>query len=205
MKQYPTIKHYRNNSDDVYAFDKLDGSNIRAEWSSKKGFWKFGSRKVLLDESHDLLGESVGLIKNWTDDLTPIFNKQRWQKVICFFEYHGESSIFGRHKKDEFHRATLIDVSPYKQPMLPPKEFVKLFVHLDIPRVLYRGKVNSDFVLSVIQSTLEGMTCEGVVCKGTERKKKFSAPVMFKIKTNVWLEKLKEYCKSDMKLFKELY
>ena len=44
MKQYPTIPKTIQ-SIDIIAFDKLDGSNIRAEWNPKKGFYKFGSRK----------------------------------------------------------------------------------------------------------------------------------------------------------------
>ena len=47
MKQYPSISHDIR-SVQAYAFDKLDGSNIRAEWHPKKGFWKFGSRTRLL-------------------------------------------------------------------------------------------------------------------------------------------------------------
>ena len=46
------------------AFDKPDGSNIRAEWSKKTGFYKYGSRNVLIDKSHPFLGEAIPLFEN---------------------------------------------------------------------------------------------------------------------------------------------
>ena len=38
------------------AFWKHDGSNMRFEWSPKRGWHKFGSRRQLLDESDEVLG-----------------------------------------------------------------------------------------------------------------------------------------------------
>ena len=43
MKGYPSIPREVQHSLNVYAFDKLDGSQIRAEWTQKNGFFKFGS------------------------------------------------------------------------------------------------------------------------------------------------------------------
>lgn len=37
MKTYPTISRDVLNGMSVYAFAKLDGSNVRAEWSRKQG------------------------------------------------------------------------------------------------------------------------------------------------------------------------
>jgi hypothetical protein len=45
MKTYPSISRDIVGQP-IYAFDKLDGSNIRAEWSKKNGFHKFGSRDM---------------------------------------------------------------------------------------------------------------------------------------------------------------
>lgn len=44
MKQYPSITTKFSKAKTI-AFDKLDGSNIRAEWSDKKGFTR-------LDQEH---------------------------------------------------------------------------------------------------------------------------------------------------------
>lgn len=45
MKQYPTINYWNKGyfGESCYAFEKLDGSNIRAEWSKKQGWHKFGT------------------------------------------------------------------------------------------------------------------------------------------------------------------
>ena len=58
MKEYPSIPYRIHGDLDIIAFGKYDGSNIRAEWSQKKGFYKFGTRKRLLDESYT---EGAGL------------------------------------------------------------------------------------------------------------------------------------------------
>jgi hypothetical protein len=203
MKSYPSISKDVRHGIYIYAFDKLDGSNIRAEWSAKKGFHKFGSRTQLIDSSHSPLGESIELIKHkYTDALSEIFLKQKWQDVLCFFEFYGENSFAGIHL-NEAHTVTLLDVNPYKQGILEPSSFIKYFGHLDIPKVLYEGMVCSTLFDQVKNSSLPGMTLEGVVCKGANDKKT-KMPVMFKIKSQAWLDKLKEHCKGDMDLFKKL-
>ena len=46
------------------------------------------------------------------------------------------------------------------------------------------------------------MTFEGVVAKGVNDKLT-KMPIMFKIKSKAWLDKLKEYCKDDERLFEK--
>lgn len=207
MKSYPSIAHKLNQEVDIIAFDKLDGSNIRAEWSPKRGFYKFGTRKRIIDASDTHLGKAVDLInENYAAALPKIFMRQRWhQNVICFFEFFGEHSFAGQHRLRDDHKVVLFDVSVYKQGFVPPNEFVKLFEGIKIPDVLYRGKANQTFIDSVRKSTLEGMTFEGVVCKAPNpNKKKTGKPVMFKIKTEAWLEKLKEHCQGNEGMFEKL-
>jgi len=204
MKSYPTITKDIRSDLYIYAFDKLDGSNIRAEWSKERGFYKFGTRNHIISDKDKQFGESVTLIHDkYEADLAMVFKDNRWRNVICFFEYYGPSSFAGRHVDSETKTVTLFDVNPYKEGLLDPQVFIKLFGHLDIPKVLYEGYVNSIFIDKVQQSSLEGMTFEGVVCKGSNDKKT-KMPVMFKIKSFAWLEKLKVYCNGDMKLFEKL-
>ena len=47
MQQYPSIGKGIIQDVDYYIFDKLDGSNIRVEFSLKKGFDKFRSLFLL--------------------------------------------------------------------------------------------------------------------------------------------------------------
>ena len=61
MKSYPSIPKDIPPSEFV-AFGKLDGSNIRAEWNPKKGFYKFGTRTKIIDASTPVFGKAVNLI-----------------------------------------------------------------------------------------------------------------------------------------------
>jgi hypothetical protein len=202
MKQYPEITADIRRDIPVYAFDKIDGSNIRAEWSRKRGFYKFGSRKVLIDSTHPL-GEAENLIRTkYEDDLSEIFRKQRFERVICFFELSGKRSFAGRHT-DEEHDVLLIDVNPYKKGILPPAEFLKLVGDLDLPGLLYRGNANREFEESVRNGTLLGMTFEGVVCKA-KNPKRTPMPLLFKIKSRAWYQRLREYCAGNDELYKKL-
>ena len=62
MKSYPTIPRQNRRLNYAYVFDKLDGSNIRAEWNPKKGFYKFGSRTRLLGTDQEFIAEAQELI-----------------------------------------------------------------------------------------------------------------------------------------------
>ncbi len=66
-----------------------------------------------------------------------------------------------------------------------------------------RRLVTDEFVESVKNSTLNDMPFEGVVCKGA-LDNKTKQPVMFKIKSNAWLSKLKVHCKGNQQLFEQL-
>lgn len=201
MKHYPSITKEVRQDIHIWAFDKLDGSNIRAEWNTKKGFYKFGTKNQLMDENSKPFGCAIQLIRDkYESDLAMVFKEQKWRDIICFFELHGPSSAFGQHNFTENLTVTLIDANPFKQGILEPAEFIKLFGHLDIPKVLYQGRVTTDLFDKVKQSTLPGMTFEGVVCKGASESNA-RMPVMFKIKSQAWLDKLREYVKGDENLF----
>ena len=199
MKQYPSISK-KIFDVSIYAFDKLDGSNIRAEWTRKNGFYKFGSRRQLIDDTHETLGEAVHLIRKQEESLARVFKEEKWEQVTAFFEFYGESSFAGQHA-NEPHVATLIDVDVYKKGILLPRDFVDKFAHMGIPKVLYSGKANKEFQTSVEEGKLDGMTFEGVVCKGIHRRNQV---IMFKIKNLAWVDKLKNFCQDNKQLFEEL-
>lgn len=202
MKAYPSIDGHIQNLP-IYAFDKLDGSNIRGEWSRKKGFYKFGTRTRLVDETDTVFGKAPELLRaKYEKDLTDIFRKERYESAVVFFEFHGPNSFVGVHA-DEPHTVTMFDVNPFKKGILEPAEYMKLFGHLSIARLLYRGNPNSEFVEQVKNGTLPGMTFEGVICKA-KNPKRTPAPVMFKVKNLAWIQKLRDLCKDDENKFKEL-
>lgn len=203
MKEYPSIDRKYIKNVPIYAFDKLDGSNIRVEWSAKRGFYKFGTKTQLIDKDSNIFGQAVPLfIEKYEADLVKVFQKQRWQRAICFVELYGKNTFAGHHDMEEKHTVTLFDVS-IDDIILDPRDFIECFGHLDTASLLYHGNANEDFIKLVHNSELEGMTCEGVVCKGTVRHKKES-PHMFKIKSNAWIDRLKGYCNGNMDLMARL-
>lgn len=190
MKSYPSISRDVRYGRDWFVFDKLDGSNIRAEWSKKKGFYKFGSRKVLIG-SDALLAEAIDLIDVLEKDFRKIFDKQKTDRVVCFFEFHGPSSFAGMHVQEE-HQVTLIDAHVHKHGMLDPRDFLKRFEgSVPTAELLHRGNFNHEMEAEVRAGEFKGMTFEGVVVKGI-RDRKWSTIPMFKVKNKAWLDRLKE-------------
>ena len=186
----------------IVAFDKIDGSNIRAEWSRKSGFNKFGTRKRLLDPKESVLGEAIHLFnEKYADDLEKIFRKQRLERATAFLEFAGDNSFAGQHA-DENHELVLFDLHVYKIGFLTGKEFLKWCGDLDIPKVLHQGPVNEQFIQKVRESTLTGMTFEGVVAKGGYDNR--HRPIMFKIKSQAWLDSVKARYGHDPKILEEL-
>lgn len=203
MEIYPTISTIVS-STPIIAFDKIDGSNIRAEWNRKSGFSKFGTRKRLLDKNEKPFGEAISLIMdNYAEDLDRIFRKEKFERTTAFFEFAGSSSFAGFHVEDEEHKVTLFDVQVYKKGMLAPKEYLKLVGNkVEIAPILFEGKVTQDFIHSVKNSTVDGMTFEGVVCKGGLDNRR--RPITFKIKSNAWLNKLKGKYGNDTAMYEKL-
>ena len=205
MKTYPSIDKAIRPGIAIYAFDKLDGSNMRAEWRRKQGFYKFGRREGLLDDTNPILRRAEPLfMEKYSEDLGRIFADQRWEQVVVFSEFWGPRSFAGIHHPDDEQTVTMFDVSVYKKGMMEPAPYLKLFDgKVDIARCLYRGNANADFVEAVQTGTLEGMAFEGVVCKGAWDRKA-GMPLMFKVKNRAWLERLKKHCGDDDALFQRL-
>ena len=62
FREYPSIiNSSRAPRKDMFAFEKLDGSNLRVKYTKKKGFIMFGTRTQALDPSHPHLGSGIEL------------------------------------------------------------------------------------------------------------------------------------------------
>jgi len=161
MKQYPEIYYYGSYWGlPITAFNKLDGSNLRFEYSQKRGFYKFGTRGILIDKFNDPYGFAIDLFLNkYVDNLTKIFKSKDYRDVlsfVCFAELYGTKSEFGQHefKNDKFD-ITLFDVEQYKRGLIHPRQFVKDFEKVGIPNVVYVGNLNQIFVNKVKNNCID--------------------------------------------------
>jgi hypothetical protein len=204
VKSYPSLPYATQCHLPIVAFDKLDGSNVRAEWTKKKGWHKFGTRNRLVDSTDPVFGKVPQLIEaKYGTSLGHALLAAGYERAMCFFEFWGPGSFAGMHDTTEAQTVTLFDVAPFTKGILEPELFLRQFGHLDVAKVLYRGELTPGFIDSVRSSTLSGMTFEGVVCKAANDKKT-KAPIMFKQKSKAWLDKLGAYCGDNKDLFNAL-
>jgi hypothetical protein len=205
MKLYNSIEYFGEHWGlPIVAFDKLDGSNLRFEWSRKRGFYKFGSRNVMIDENHEQFGKGVKIFKEkYEEPLSRIFTTKKYRDVlsfVCYAEFLGKKSAFGQHESEDQFDVVLFDVDRYKKGFIPPKDFVEDFHSLGIPRIIYTGNLTKDFVLRVKQNEF-GLS-EGVICKGKVPGKNDREHLYYcKIKTDDWFSRLR--ARGDQKLLAE--
>lgn len=189
MKEYPSIPRSTGQSFaefSAYVFDKLDGSNIRAEWSRKRGWTKFGSRTRLLDESDPILGSAKGIfLELLAEPLAKIARDNRWEGLTAFAEFWGPNSFAGWHDPADTKTLTLFDLAPHKQGILGPREFLDLCKHLPIAKFLGHYQWTRGFVEKVRAGEIS-CTFEGVVGKGGSGHHQVRA----KAKTQAWIDKV---------------
>jgi len=193
MKQYPTIPaKNKTGATHFWVFNKLDGSNIRAEWSKNRGFYKFGSRKRLLGTDQGLISKASMLATIQEEKFREVFKIAKIDRAICFFEFLGPNSFAGNHVDTDEHSLVLFDVDVYKHGLLNPGEFLKIFgeSNIEIPKLLHYGIIDQNIESLIHSGSLPGMGFEGVVCKA-RRPKTFSEPIMYKIKNQAWIDKVK--------------
>jgi hypothetical protein len=204
MMRYPTIPKEMPSGPTVWwVFDKLDGSNIRAQWSFKKKSWsKVGSRTQLL-AGDSALGPHIPEIKMRLEELSPawslaidshlgsrgLLGGKRKPTVTAFFEYHGPQSFAGGHVLVEPHRLTLLDVHVTGVGFISPKDLLLGFSAVSQPRLLHTGLWTVRMSEMVISGKFPGMTLEGVVGKSGPQNQDLCA---WKLKSHVWLTRLVE-------------
>lgn len=188
MKSYPSISRLnkRFKKAKFHTFDKLDGSNMRFEWSKKKGWYKYGTRNRLFDESDPVFGMAIPLFHaTLAEPISKVLIDQGWQSAIVFCEFWGENSFAGNHEPEDEKHLTIIDVNPYKKGILPPDKFVDLFGEF-APHYLGKIEWDGDFIQGVKSGEEGGVTFEGVVGKRMDGKQL----LMYKLKTQQWIEKV---------------
>jgi hypothetical protein len=188
MKQYPEIPGSTKAplGRPCLAFYKYDGSNLRWEWSPKKGWYKFGTRTQLFDQSNPLFGQAIPIFFSAMGDEIVYRCKQverGVQRVIVFTEFFGPNSFAGIHEPNDPKELRLFDVNLYKRGIMSPRDFYKNFGDLCYAaRLVYDGNLNKQFIEDVRNGAYP--VDEGVVAKGED--------FMVKIKTNTYMKKLNE-------------
>jgi hypothetical protein len=123
-------------------------------------------------------------------ELDQIFNSEKIFRgvdtITVYGEFFGENSFAGQHNWEEEHDVVIFDMFLYKKDFLKPGDFIDLFSHLGIPKVVYRGLLTDEFIKDVELNAF-GWLKEGVVLKGVNENKVWMA----KLKTNAWLEKVR--------------
>lgn len=210
MKEYPSIERVRKaDGRHCFAFYKYDGSNIRAEWSRKTGWYKFGSRQRLLYQNE--LAEAKDIfMRDYAEPLEKaLLDYKDFHKPIsalAFLEFFGPHSFAGKHDCKTLHvesnepkQLVLFDVNIFKKGICGPRTFLDAFGHLKVPEVIYKGPLDEAFVEEVREGRYP--VKEGVVCKGGDG---FDHSLwMHKIKTYAYLEELKRRFGPDWEKYGE--
>ncbi|MBL4632240.1 MAG: hypothetical protein JKY56_00100 [Kofleriaceae bacterium] len=190
MKSYPSIGRKlkgKQRERKVHVFDKLDGSNLRFEWDPKKGWYRWGSRRRVIDATHPILGGAWKLfVEELASPLERIARNNRWQGMVAFAEFHGPNSLAGHHVETDQKKLSLFDVAPSRRGLLGPEEFLELFGELETPGYLGVFDWDDEFVAMVRRNALAGVTFEGVIAKAGSG----HGLVMAKAKNQAWIDRV---------------
>jgi hypothetical protein len=199
MKDYPSIPKVIIEflGRDCISFYKHDGSQVRVEWSKKKGWHKFATRGQLFDKSEKTFGCAIDIFHNTHAEALTKVIQDKYSKVteaLAFLEFVGPHSFAGLHDPGILNVASndpkeliLFDINIHKKGIIDPIEFVKNFSHLRSAEVLYEGKLTEEFILDVREGKYPGE--EGVVCKGGTSHNAWRC----KIKTWAYLKKIQKF------------
>ena len=180
MKKYPAIQGPNKAPQQAcIAFDKLDGSNLRFEYSKKKGWHKFGTRACMFGIDNPIFGSAIEIFfEKYADQIEEIVLSARkyraTQSILVFCEFFGENSFAGWHDKNDKKDLVLFDVALNKQGIISPKQFIDMFSDLHIPKVIFEGNFSRQFISDVYDGNYP-VTFEGVVAKGDEGHKLWMA------------------------------
>lgn len=204
MKEYPHIQGPTKAPRlPCIGFYKYDGSNLRFEWSRKRGWYKYGTRHQMFDHTHEVFGSAVELFQDTVSpQITPVIKSEfrNAESVIAFCEFFGEHSFAGTHIPEDPKELRFFDLNIHKKGIMSPKEFVKFFGTLDISaEIVYTGNLNEELILAVRKNNLGVPLKEGIVCKGGSGHDLWMA----KIKTQSYLDALKLRFQGDWQKYAE--
>ena len=190
MKTYPSIKRYRADRHlgfQGHTFAKLDGSNLRFEWEKKRGWFRFGSRRRVINQEHETFGIAWSVfLESYADHFEKLAAEKKWSGITVYCEFLGKNSFAGEHESEDVKFLTPIDVAIYKRGIMETDTFIKQFN--DKFDLHYLGEKTWDqvFVGQVENSSLPGMAFEGVIGKNGKGHHRLA----IKLKSKAWIEKV---------------
>jgi hypothetical protein len=203
MLYYPKIPGSRNCPDgQCIAFEKYDGTNLHWDWDRDFGWHAFGTRRDVFNltevgikefqDKHQHLSDCIAVFQtSWAVELERVFTSnlqyQDVQEIKVFGEFLGQNSFAGLHRSTDPKEFRLFDVWLEGFGFISSTQFVNDFQHLEIARVVYRGKLTGKFSEDVRSGKYN--VDEGVICKGGTGGDDLW---MVKIKTNTYMSKLKQ-------------
>ena len=198
MKEYWSIPGpSKSPNGPCIAFEKYDGNCIRAEWTKKNGWCKYGSRTVLIDNTSPVANAIIVFNKKYANDLDNVFRKIKYfrniERVTAYMEYFGPNSFAGWHDPKDFDSmdVMLFDLNIHKKGMMLPRDFVNVLKNeVEIAKVIYEGNFNSSFVNDIRDGKYP--VKEGVVAKGVLEGKGQHSLWMAKAKTKWWFDELRK-------------
>lgn len=193
MKEYPSIEILKPNGEPMYFFDKLDGQNIRIEWTKKRGYIKYGSRHQLCSKTDPIFGPAFHLFDEvLAGKIEDIIRWKKWEDPVTIFcEYWGKKSLGGLHDPEDTMYISLIDINIHKRGFIAPGEFVKLIEKFDeneIATFIGRYNLTKEFHELVYRREIPEITFEGVVGKKQDRNLTYRT----KIKTDDWKNAIRQ-------------
>jgi len=199
MQQYPSIDGSSKAplGKPCIAFYKYDGSNLRWEWSPKKGWHKYGTRHQLFDASDELYGQAIPIFQDTMGDeiVRRVRDLERGiQRITVFTEFFGPNSFAGQHELADPKELRLFDAFLFKRGFMAPRAFVKTFSGLPwAAEVVYDGVLNKQFIADVRSGCYP--VYEGVIAKGDD--------FMVKVKTDAYFKRLNEVYGTDYRNYWE--
>jgi len=180
-------------------FKKYDGSQIRSEWSRKKGWHKWATRGHLFDKTDVTFGCAIDAFSS--QDLVAkaiVDNYPKVESAVAFMEFVGPHSFAGIHdpvvlkvEHNDPKKLILFDVNVHKRGLVSPEDFVNIFRHCCSAEVLYQGKLTEEFIKDVREGKYPAD--EGLVCKGLLKPDNLHSRWQCKIKTWDYLKRIQKF------------
>lgn len=163
---------------------------MRSEWSKKRGWYKHGKRKGLIDHSNPHLVQVPEIFMDeMAENLERVAVNNHWKHLVVFYEFWGVKSIAGLHFEDDPKFLSLFDAAADKKGIVGPKEFRRRFEgHVETARFIDIINWTRGYVDKVRKGQVD-CAFEGVVGKMMENKHKI---IRSKAKTQAWIDKVIE-------------